>query len=95
LSFSVSLRLSAHSLSPDAMTWWASAGSCGLACLLYLWPFDLLNNLPGIWYYDVTMEAVKNSPYEYSRIRLLSLASPCLNFIPGMFQVRAQFTCHE
>ena len=73
LSFSVSLRLSAHSLSPDAMTWWASAGSCGLACLLYLWPFDLLNNLPGIWYYDVTMEAVKNSPYEYSRIRLLSL----------------------
>jgi len=31
----------------------------GLACLLYLWPFDLLNNLPGIWYYDVTMEAVR------------------------------------
>jgi len=87
LSLSVSLCLSAHSLSPDAMTWWASAGSCG--------PFDLLNNLPGIWYYDVTMEAVKNSPYEYSRIRLLSLASPCVNFIPGMFQARAQFTCHE
>ena len=46
-----------------------------------LWPFDLLNNLPGIWYYDVTMEAVKNSPYEYSRIRLLSLACPCSAWI--------------